>query len=353
MKIILDSRKIEDYGIGTYIRNIFQGLINSKKFDCRIIHLKGTEYLNAPRDKFIESNFKNYNPLEQIEIPVKISGLKDFLYFSPHYIYPLLIKNRLIITIHDLIHFKFSDMFPAYKVKIASSFIKKIKNRAKIIFTGSKKTKEDLIEYFNFREDNIKVIHYAVSEDFFSMSKRISPIKAPYLLYIGNTKPHKNLKLVFKALSRIKNKYKNLKLVIIGSRDKNSIKKNIINYGIEDMVIVKGFLSVKELISYIDGSLFFVFPSLYEGFGLPPLEAMAREKAVLSSNAGSLKEVLGESALFFNPESLSEFINKLEEMINNKSLRQDYEKKSKEHSKKFKWKKSLKQYIIHLEHVFN
>ncbi len=345
VKLIFDGRKTDDYGIGTYIKNIFGGLIGSGKFDYKFLHLKNSSYLKQTVDNIIEIGSKNYSPLEHFQIPLKIKNFKKYIYFSPHYVYPLFIKNRLIVTVHDLIHFKFPEFFPPYKREIGKYFIKKIKQRSEIVFTVSNQSKIDLIDMFGFKEEKIKVIYNGISDIFFSYKKIKTQTKPPYILYIGNLKPHKNLKILLKSFSNIKNKYKDLKLILIGIKDRSQVNKTIMDLKIENRVIIKGYLKQEELISFIDNSLFFVFPSIYEGFGLPPLEVMARGKAVVSSSGGSLKEILKDNAILFNPYSEEELTTILEDMIIDDSLRKEYENRSKIYSENFHWKTFINQYI--------
>lgn len=346
MKIIFDARRIEDYGIGVYLENLFQGIINSGLFNYKILHLKGTNYLRAPRESFIEVSSKNYDFREHLEIPVKIQKLRSFYYFSPHYIFPIFLKNPLIVTIHDLIHFKFSYLFkPAVKVEFGKYFMNQVKRRAKIIFTVSETTKKDLIESFNFNENRIRVIYNGISDLFFHKSKKVSPFQFPYILYTGNLKPHKNLATLLKAFSLIKVRYSNLKLLLIGVGQDKSLMESIQNLKLEDRVLIRKYNSRERLIRYIDGAEFFIFPSLYEGFGFPPLEAMARKKAVISSTGGSLKEILGEHALFFDPKHYEELAEKISLFIEDSELRKTYQDRGYHHSLNFRWKKAINNYI--------
>ena len=351
VKFLFDGRKIDDYGIGTYIKNIFGGLMSSERFDYKFLHLKNSSYPEVSKEKIIEIKSKNYSFFEHFETPFRIRGKKDFIYFSPHYVFPLFIKNRVIATIHDLIHFKFPEFFPFYKREVGKLFLKNLQKRGELIFTVSETSKKDIINMFGFDEDRIKVIYNGISEIFFSTEKQSSLMDSPYILYMGNLKPHKNLSLLLKAFSNIKEKYKEVKLILIGIKKPEQIKNKIIDLGIENRLIIKKYIEQKEIIKYIDNCMFFVFPSLYEGFGLPPVEVMARGKAVVSSSGGSLKEILKDNAVLFNPLSEDELTMILEDMIIDESLRKGYEEKSLKYSENFHWDKIVKQYIDILERL--
>jgi len=350
VKIILDARKIEDFGIGVYLENLFQGIIDSGLFDCRILHLKETKYLSASRKSFIEVNFKNYDFREHLEIPLKIGRLRDFFYFSPHYVFPVFLKNRLFVTVHDLIHFKFAHLFrPAIRVEFGKFFMKQVKKRAGFVFTVSNTTKNDLMEIFNFNENQVKVIYNGISNHFFQEPRNPSCFRFPYILYAGNVKPHKNLIILLRAFSLLKNRYSELRLLLAGVESDKALRQTIDDLKLEERVMLKGYKSAEELIRYLDGAEFFVFPSLYEGFGFPPLEAMARNKAVISSPGGSLKEILEECALFFNPESFEELAEKISIFLENEELRKTYEEKGFIRSSSFRWEKTIKEYLTVLK----
>lgn len=352
MKIILDARKIEDFGIGIYLENLFQGIIDSGLFDCRILHLKGTKCLSASSKSFIEVYFKNYDFREHLEIPLKIARLRDFFYFSPHYVFPLFLKNRLFVTVHDLIHFKFAHLFrPSIRVEFGKFFMKQVKSRTEFVFTVSNSTKNDLMEIFNFSENRVKVIYNGISDHFFQKPRSSSCFRFPYILYAGNVKPHKNLTTLLKAFSLLKNRYSDLRLVLTGIDSDKALIQILKDLELEGRVVLKGYQPKEKLIRYMDGAEFFIFPSLYEGFGFPPLEAMARKKAVISSPGGSLKEILGECALFFNPESFEELAEKISTFLDNEELRKTYEEKGYLHSNSFRWERTIREYLTILKEL--
>jgi len=349
-KILLDARKIEDYGIGVYIRNLFQGILDSGRFECRVLHLKGTPYLKVSPEANIEISSRNYDWREQVEIPLKTGRYRDHLYFSPHYVFPFLVRSRLVVTVHDLIHFKFPRMFrPAWRVSLGKAAMRQVKNRARAVFTVSETTRRDLVEMFGFPKEKIRVVPNGVAEVFFRQEPEGPGLPFPYVLYAGNLKSHKNLPILLKAFSLLGPRYPELRLVLAGARPGEAFKKSLEAMGIADKVMIKGFLPQEELVRLIDGALFFVFPSLYEGFGLPPLEAMARAKPVLSSPYGSLKEVLGGNALYFRPESFEDLAEKMSFLLDNPAVRATYGEKGRRHSRNFRWVNAVRAYVEALE----
>jgi len=131
VKILLDARKIQDYGIGVYIQNLFQGIVSREEFECRVIHLKGTEALELPQKSIIEVSTRNYDIREHVEIPFKARKFRDYYYFSPHYVYPLFISQKLLVTVHDLIHFKFPHLFkPAIRIEAGKFFMRQVRKKS-------------------------------------------------------------------------------------------------------------------------------------------------------------------------------------------------------------------------------
>lgn len=350
MRLILDARKIEDYGIGVYIQQVFGRLIQENWDDFRVIHLFGRSKLPVSPEKEILVKAGNYDPREHLEIPWKCRRLKNYYYFSPHYVFPLFIRQKLIVTVHDVIHFLFPQFFgPKLKIEVARHFLREIRRRAVLIFAVSQRTAADLCDLFHIPPEKIKVIYNGLAEEFFSHPRYSSPFPFPYILYVGNWKPHKNLETLLLAFSHLAKKYQDVKLALVGMEDNPSTRKIIEAYSLEGKCLLLGFLPSREVIRYLDGALFFVFPSLYEGFGLPPLEAMARGRAVLSSSGGSLKEVLGEAAFYFDPTSVDDLVAKMERLLLDDQLRRFYEEKGKERSQLFRWDRALKNYLHFLQ----
>lgn len=352
MKIILDARKSEDYGIGEYIKNLFSEIAISGHFETKVITHMDKDLIKIPQEKKIFSEAGNYSFREQFELTRLLKKHKDFFYFSPHYVFPYFLKNRLIVTVHDLIHFKFPEFFkPRVKVKIAKLFIKKIKRDASFIFTVSETTRNDMVEMFGFNENRIKVIYNGLSEDFFNMGKTVIRDNIPYILYTGNLKPHKNIPVLLKAFKKISRDNPEIELVLAGVTKDNILESDLEALNLKSRVKTTGYISREKLIEYIDNSLFFVFPSLYEGFGFPPLEAMARKKAVISSPKGSLSEILGNAALYFDPYSPDDLAEKITQFIKDSRLRKEYEENGFTHSKKFTLKRSVEKYISILKEI--
>jgi len=355
-RFILDARKINDYGIGEYIKALFPALIRRDEFDCRVVIKECPESTRFCEEidpgRIIHVKSKNYSVSEHREIPGAVKGLSGFHYFSPHYVFPWFLKNRLVVTVHDLIHFKFPHWFrPGIKVEFAKKFIRKIKKSGALVFTVSENSRSDLVELFGFSPDSISVIHNGIPEVFFKYKKGANPKPFPYIMFTGNYKPHKNIQTLLKGFALLGEKYPDLRLVLAGVEKNSHLLSLTDRLGITGRVFPTGFISRSQLIDLLDFSEFFVFPSLYEGFGFPPLEAMARKKAVISTRCGSLGEVLGDAASYFDPGSPEDLSVKMEHLLTGSAFKEELENRGFHRAGHFTLDKMVNRYLDELKKI--
>jgi glycosyltransferase involved in cell wall biosynthesis len=178
-------------------------------------------------------------------------------------------------------------------------------------------------------------------------------VNYPFLLYAGRISPHKNLVRIIEAFSALKaelekeDKYRDLKLVIIGDELSKhpDLRRTVIRGGVQNDVRFLGFVPIEVLRVFYDAAKIFVFPSLYEGFGLPPVEAMAHGTPVVTSNTSSLPEVVGNAAVLVNPENVFEIMRALHRVLLDQALRDKLKQRSYEQAKKFSWDASARQIL--------
>jgi len=273
----------------------------------------------------------------------------------PHHEAPFLAASNLVVTIHDCVHLLFPHE-DASKVHNYRSYLrtKRVVQKAKHVLAVSESTKDDLINIFELRESKISVIHNALDERFvfthvLDEKKRVLEryqLKDPFVLYSGRIRPHKNLHRLIEAFAVLKSeladdeRYKNLKLIIIGDElsKHQYLRLTVIRSGAQQDVRFFGFVPYPILRVFYQAAELFAFPSLYEGFGLPPLEAMANRTPVLASNTSSLPEVLEDAALLVNPENVFDIARGMKLILADQSVRQKLIHKGVSQVGKFSWK---------------
>jgi glycosyltransferase involved in cell wall biosynthesis len=280
----------------------------------------------------------------------------------PHHEVPFFIPSNLIVTVHDCVHV----MFPpedASKLANYRTFLrtKKVIHRARHIVAVSNSTKDDLINVFGIPDSRISVIHNALDERFVfthsaGESRRVLEryqLEDPFILYSGKIRPHKNLHRLIEAFAVLKSeladdeRYRNLKLIIIGDElsKHQYLRLTVIRSGVQHDVRFFGFVPYDILRVFYQCAALFAFPSLYEGFGLPPLEAMANKTPVLASNTSSLPEVLDEAAVLVNPENVFEIARGMKLILSDDQLRQRLISKGVEQVAKFSWRLAAQKVI--------
>jgi glycosyltransferase involved in cell wall biosynthesis len=371
-------------GLGRYTKEVVDNVIKIDKINEYVIFLCRENFdefhilpEDTPRIKKILTDIRWYSLKEQFKFPGIIKNEKlDMIHFT-HFNVPIFCPVKFIVTIHDLILTKYPTMRATtlgpvryflknllYRIVISTAV-----RRAKKIIVVSEFTKKDIIENFNASNDKIIVTYEGVSnlgrnennesrfydlQEILNKDKKILAkhnIENPYLLYVGNAYPHKNLEGLLKVFSEIKKKdicqASTAKLVLVGKDDYfyKKVKEYATTLGMSgqgistDEVIFPGYVLDKDLEVMYRNAIAYIFPSFYEGFGLPPLEAMAHGCPVVSSDQASMPEILGPAALYFDPKDESEFSTKLIEIISNDGLKRELVKRGFEQVKKYSWDK--------------
>ena len=360
-KICIDCRMINSSGIGTYIRNIIPEVIN--EFNDVKFYLLGNE------SKILNSNLFKFKNIEIIEFEAPIYSIKEQiiypfiipkdvqLFWSIHYNFPVFYKGNLLVTIMDVAHLALDEFNSSIIKSLYANFMfKQIASRASSLIYISKFSKKQFNEYVGKPLGNEFVTLLGVGDGWFNIpEENLNILSKPYILSVGNVKPHKNLGRLIDAFKKISHKI-NHKLVIVGKNEgfitgDNTLKDKI--KGLNDRIIFTGEVGESELKQYFKNADIFVFPSLYEGFGLPPLEAMASGLPVISSPNASLTEVCGDAAIYFNPNSAEDLAEKLLNIIIDKELRNTHIVRGKNRAKKFTWRRPRSQTIniIHEEYL--
>ncbi len=361
-KILIDGRVLQTdqkfRGIGIYSLNLIKNiLLFDRKNSYFLLVYKEIELpeFSFPNLSFIELTYPKISSryhwvLDQFFLPFKLAKLKfDLIHFlEPNY--PLLFafkRNfKSIVTIYDVIPKIFPDavLSKTLKYKYRLNFF--TSRFADKIITISYSSKNDLIEYLKIPEEKIEVVYPGID----SIFKPANLKKENFILFVGVDDPRKNVELVLIAFTELLKempRFKNLKLLLTGKRTlfREEIKRLIELLKIKDKVIFSGFLPSEKFREIYQKALFLVFPSLYEGFGLPPLEAMACGTPVICSNTSSLPEICEDAVLYIDPKDKDDLKKKMISLLTDKKLYQDLVKKGFERVKKYRWEDAAKQTI--------
>ena len=358
--VILDARMIRHTGIGTYLRGLLSEYQNHPFLSKHSFGLALPKALFSEMDgvaQIFPFNFPVYSVWEQAEYPFQLARCK--LWHAPHYNVPLFKKNtRLVVTVHDLIHWIFRKEFYSPTQALYAQFLfQKAVQLADRIITVSNQTQEDLIKHFKAPRDKIRVIYEGVSTDFFKESSSaerqelLQRYKLPerFFLFVGLIKPHKNVHRLVHIFRNLRKAGKiDSELVIVGKKDRKypqgfeSLKNLTSGNGIHYLPSVN---SRKDLALLYASARCLIHPSRYEGFGLTCLEAMAAGTPVIASRVASLPEVVGEAGYYVDPESEDSIGGAILELEEKDSLRRDLSEKGRLRARQFNWTKAARDTI--------
>ena len=358
MRIAIDARKLRDYGIGTYIRNLLRQL---SRLDS------STEYIVLCRDEDcafaaelgenfrpVADNSASYSIREQVTVPLDLRRERADLFHAPHYVLPPLTPCRSVVTIHDCIHLRFPQYLPSrlgYAYARGSLWV--AAHHSARVLTVSEASKRDILEFFSVPESKISVIYNAIDERFREEPPADEVMRVreryqlddPFILYAGNIKPHKNLERLIEAFHLIrKGELEFVKLLIIGDEISKyaALRRTVHRYKLHKHVRFFGFVPDATLAILYRLARVFVFPSLYEGFGLPPLEAMASGTPVITSNVSSLPEVVGDAAMLIDPYQPDAIAGAMRRVMLDDRLRDDMRERGLARAREFSWGRSVR-----------
>ena len=391
MKIAIDVRRVRDFGVGTYIRNLLRALALAERDHEYLLIGADTE-----REEFagLPGNFghvvyprRDASRIDHFLLPSLIHQLKPHVTHIPFHRVPLLMLKPYAVTVHDLGSLFFDDA--SGLLHAARGFrLRRGLERASRIITVSGATQRDVANLVPSAANRIRLIYNAPDPLF--LERRAAPtpgakpgsppivppgptppaspqdtarerhrileryqIRYPFLLYAGSIRPQKNIPRLIEAFAVVRNNlenhrgYRDLRLIIIGDEIGRhpDVRRAVIHSRVEHCVRFLGFIPFDTLRIFHELATAFVFPSLYEGFGLPPLEAMASGTPVIASSVSSLPEVVGGAAMMVNPENVFDIARGITEVLVNDDLRQELIVKGRRQAAKFSWGRTAQEVL--------
>lgn len=366
MRVAIDIRRAGDFGIGTYIRNIVHQLGQQDRESSYL--LIGTR---KHRDE-IDSLPENFELLEypappgslrtHLHLPLLLARRGADVLHMPWFYAPAVLPCRLVMTVHDLT----DVLHPAHGTSravrgVRRHLARRALVRASRILAVSQTTRRDLARSFTIPESKIDVVYNALDERF--VREPVTPdadrilarlaVNYPFVLYAGNIKPQKNLARLIEAFAVVKGELAGhaelaqLKLIVIGDELAKypDLRRAVVRTRVREEVRFLGFLPHSVLRVFYARARAFLFPSLYEGFGLPPLEAMAHGTPVVTSNTSSLPEVLDQAALLVNPENVFDIARGIRQALTDEALRQELIRRGYAQLRKYSWERSAQQVL--------
>ncbi len=346
-----DANVIEQVGVSVYTLNLLNFF--QKKSDINtqfriFLRTSPLESMPKPSEFFQYKVIKAKFMWSQIFLPIELYlNSKVDVFFSPAHYSPRFSPSPTVVTIHDLAYFYYPDEFlknDLFKLKNWTQY--SIENASKVIAV-SKTTKRDLTKFYNIPDSKINVIYNGYEKKQTSPNHfRTFPLKTyelepqKYILYVGTLQPRKNIQTLIKAYKTFHEKNTDYKLVLVGKKGwlYENIFDEVRNLKISNSVIITGYLLDSEVTELYKYAYCYVLPSLYEGFGIPLLEAMSQDCPVISSFSSSLPEVGGEACIYFDPENVNGLVDDLFS-LENSTLRRELIKKGRERIKLFSWEK--------------
>lgn len=365
--LVLDARKLPDFGIGSYLAALLQHLPKFiPSWSLAVLVTPKGKALLPPLPggvRLVAVDAPGYSLKEQAVLPATLASLQPRLVHIPHYVVPWFHPWRLVVTVHDLIHLLFPEFLPSpWGFAYATLMMRRALRRAQGVIAVSQATARDLKVLFGAEERKIAVIPNGVEAELFSPAKEQEErsiriklgLEGPYFLFVGNHKPHKNLETLLKAYQLFLRKAGPgaPNLVLVGGTSlQGPLAEKARFLGLSQKVVILGYLPREVLLAVYRGALALVFPSLYEGFGLPVLEAAALGVPAMASCIPAVREVLGDAVVQVNPKDIVEQAQALERLAFEAETRKRLGEKARARTLDFRWERAVEQTVRVYRHV--
>ncbi len=380
LRILIDARHIQDFGFGTYIRNLVRALskLDSPHRFILVCSRRDQQEFEGLADNFQSLPYErtDSDPFDELAFPAFARGVRADLIHIPLHVVPLFLPRPYVVTVHDLSSL-FFDVPDNWRFELSRTLMRRGLMRASRVIAVSESTRQDVEQMLGIPASKITRIYGAADPRYTRLDgdarihasaeaeqeRRLTleryQINYPFLLYAGSVKPQKNVARLVEAFALLRGEledhpvYRNLRLIIIGDQISKhpNLRQAVLHSRVESSVRFLGFVPFDTLRVFYSSAAAFVFPSLYEGFGLPPLEAMASGTPVVSSNVTSLPEVVGEAAYFVSPDNVFEIARGIKEVLLDEGLRERLITRGLLQSRRFNWEDTARQVLATYENV--
>lgn len=353
-RIVIDGRWIKQTGIGRCVEETLRHLLEIDHDNHYILLVRDEDRarldLKNPNLELVSANITWYTAAEQTKLLKLIKSLKPDLVHFTNFNFPILYRGRFVVTIHDLTLLRFKNINAAKYSRVVyhardavmRSVMRLAVKRSKAIIAPSQFVAQEIAKKYHIPKAKLSVVYWAARQPYqrASVDKSELGINRPYLLYVGNAYPHKNLERLIMAFGKLITDYMlDFQLVIVGKKDTfhAALEKEVRDAKLEKRVIFTDYVSDRELAGLYKGAAIYVFPSLSEGFGLPPVEAMSYDLPVASSNATCLPEVIGDAAEFFDPTNIDDMARVIASLLSDDYRRDQLRKLGRARVRDFDW----------------
>lgn len=366
-RIGIDVRKVRDFGIGTYLRNLVRAIaaIDTENEYRLFVGERGAEAFGPLPENFsfVEERAGVYSVREQFSLSWRLWREDLDLYHATHYVLPVVVTSRVVVTIHDIIHLLYPEYLPSRLAFLyAQRMIRRSLTRADVVIAVSRNTRDDLRQYFDVAPERVEVVYNGVEDVFHRQLDRQDlerwldrlDLERPYLLFVGNPKPHKNLDNVMKAYARARELESfEAPLVCVGSRPEADFKlrQRAGRLGISEDVKLLGHVAQEALPAIYQGATLFLYPTLYEGFGLPVVEAMASGVPVITSDGSALKEIAQGYAHLVNPLDVEKMAQSIAHLLRDEEHRLSLAERGRKRARDFSWERAARHTLEIYERV--
>jgi glycosyltransferase involved in cell wall biosynthesis len=357
MKIALDCRSVFQGhgGIGSYTKKLAKGITEAdKEFDYILLTTSRLKENLTKHKNVVQASYEAGmidQRWEQLQLPDILTENDVDLYHNTCFSLPVIktVKSR-VTTIHDVVFRARPELVDDGLRRYLDLWTEHAVASADAIITVSEYSKQEIIKYYNADAEKIHVIYNGIGSEFKKASEaKKRALRKKYgfpdefILYLGSIEPKKNIDLLLDAFKIfLSRSQKACPLVLAGGQGgkRYDLDSAVKTRGLTEKVVKLGYVDKKDIVSLLSSATVFVYPSQYEGFGLPPLEAMACGTATVVSNASCLPEVVGDAALIADVSDAEDLTQKIEMLFADEDLRKSFEKKGAERAKKFTWKQA-------------